>query len=100
MKMYILVKDSIPLGLAITAVGHAAAAACIKWHHDQIFADWAIQSFKKVICKVNDKEFENAKKFEHFIPLTESAIDHKETALVFKPREEWPKAFKFYKLYK
>ena len=100
MKMYILVKDSVSLGLAMIAVGHASAAACIKWHHDQEFADWAINSFKKVVCKVNDKEFENAKKTEKHIVLTESALHHQETAIIFFPRKEWPKPFNFYKLYK
>lgn len=32
--------------------------------------------------------------------LTESALDGREVAIVFKPREEWPKMFKFLRLYR
>jgi hypothetical protein len=61
---------------------------------------WVVESFKKVICLVNDSEFEKAKEFEDFVLMTESSLGGRETALVFCPREEYPKAFKFYKLYK
>jgi hypothetical protein len=30
----------------------------------------------------------------------ESALDGAEVALAFKPREEWPKALRFYRLYR
>ena len=32
--------------------------------------------------------------------LTESALDGQEVALAFKPRAEYPKAFRFFKLFK
>jgi len=34
------------------------------------------------------------------VVLSESALDNRELAIVFKPREEWPKMFRFLKLYK
>lgn len=34
------------------------------------------------------------------VVLTESALGDQEVAIVFKPRHEWPKMFKFLKLYR
>lgn len=112
MKLYILVRKSIAdqyFGLAVTSVAHAAAAAILKWESDPdgIITQWADTSFKKVVCLVTDDQFEQAKKQEKayneeldYIVLTESVLDHQEISLVFKPREEWPKFFKFLSLWK
>jgi hypothetical protein len=32
--------------------------------------------------------------------LTESALGGQETALAFEPREEWPEAFRYFRLYR
>ncbi|GGG32500.1 hypothetical protein GCM10011344_36810 [Dokdonia pacifica] len=100
MKMYILIKDDIPEGFAILAAAHAALATYLKYKEDTDMQTWISSTFYKVVCKVNDKEFQKAKEFENHVVLTESALDHKEVAIAFKPREEWPKPFKFYKLYR
>ncbi|RDH45127.1 hypothetical protein [Zooshikella ganghwensis] len=100
MKMYILVKDTIPEGVAILAAAHASLAAYLKFEDTPEIKAWLSGPFYKVICKVNEKEFENAKQFEDSILLTESSLDNQEVALAFKPREAWPKPFKFYRLYK
>lgn len=100
MKMYILLKDSLPEGFAVLAAAHASLAAYRKFESDSCMQEWVSGTFYKVICKVNDKEFEKAKSFEDHVVLTESALDNQEVAIAFKPRKEWPKAFKFYRLYK
>jgi peptidyl-tRNA hydrolase len=100
MKMYILLKDSLPEGFAVLAAAHASLACYLKFQEDDETQNWVSGTFYKVICKVNEKEFEKAKSFENHVVLTESALDHQEVAIAFKPREQWPKAFKFYRLYK
>ncbi|WP_228442098.1 hypothetical protein [Chryseobacterium nematophagum] len=55
--------------------------------------------FKKVVCIANDNEFEELKKEADFIVLTESSLDHKEVSLAFCPREEYPKKFRFLKMW-
>lgn len=100
MKMYILLKDDLPEGFAALAAAHASLAGYLKFQEDENTQQWVKSTFYKVICKVNEKEFEKAKTFDDCIVLTESALDNKEVAIAFKPREEWPKAFKFYRLYK
>jgi len=100
MKMYILIKDDIPEGFAILAAAHASLAAYLKYKEDKDMQTWVSNTFYKVVCKVNDTEFQKAKEFEDHVVLTESALDHKEVAIAFKPREEWPKPFKYYRLYR
>ena len=98
MKMYILVKETLSVGIAMTAVAHASVACFRQYEHTRQMQDW-LSSFKKVVCKVNDKEFEKAKEFECNVILKESTLNGLETAIAFMPREEYPKAFKHYRLY-
>lgn len=100
MKMYILVKEDVPMGFAMLSVAHASLAAYLKYKESDDVKEWLSGPFFKVVCKVNEKEFEKAKSFEDNLVITESALDGQEVAIAFKPRTEWPKPFKFYKLYR
>jgi len=100
MKMYILVRDDIPLGSAMVAVAHASLAGYLKFQGTPEVEQWLSGPFFKTICKANAKEFANAKEVPDHVVLTESALNNQEVALVFKPREEWPKMFKFLRLYR
>lgn len=100
MKMYILVRDDVPLGFAMVAVAHASVAGYLRFQDTPDVKTWLAGPFFKAVCRVNAKEFENAKLVEDHVVLTESALDNREVAIVFKPREEWPKMFRFLKLYK
>ena len=100
MKMYILIKDSVPAGFAILAAAHASLACYLKFRELPDVATWLSGPFYKVICRVNDAEFEAAKSIDDSVVLTESAMNGSEVAIAFRPREEWPKVFKFYRLYK
>ena len=85
MKMYILIRESVPSGFAILAASHASLACYLKFKDSPEVAEWLSGPFYEAVCRVND---------------TESALDHQEVAIAFKPRVEWPKPFKFYRLYK
>jgi peptidyl-tRNA hydrolase len=100
MKMYILIKEGLPEGKAIVAAAHASLAAYLKFQDREDVKKWLSGPFRKCICKVNEKEFEKATSFEDSITLTESSLDNMEVAIAFCPREEWPKPFKFYRLWK
>jgi peptidyl-tRNA hydrolase len=100
MKMYILVRDDIPLGFAMVAVAHASLAGYLKFQGTPEVEQWLSGPFFKAVCKANAKEFENAKEVPDHVVLTESALANREVAIVFKPREEWPKMFKFLRLYR
>ncbi|MFM7168303.1 MAG: hypothetical protein ACKO3T_23900 [Planctomycetaceae bacterium] len=98
--MYILVRESVPTGFAILAAAHASLACYLKFRDAPGIAEWLAGPFYKVVCRVTDVEFEVAKAFEDNVVLTESALDGAEVAIAFRPRAEWPKAFKFYRLYR
>lgn len=100
MKMYILIKASVPLGNAIVAAAHASLACYLKFKDHPDVAAWLAGPFRKVVCKVDDKAFEDAKSIEDHVVLTESSLGGQEVAIAFRPREEWPVSFKFLPLYR
>ena len=98
MKMYILVRDSIPLGFAVVGVAHASLAAYLKFHDTDAVKLWLAGPFAKAVCRVSDADFEKAKEAGDYVVITESALGGQETTVAFKPRDEWPKGFRFMKL--
>lgn len=98
-KIYILIKDWVDLGHAINSAGHASLILYLRNKGNPELEDWVKNSFRKVTCKVTEKEFEKAKEYGGFEIVTEMAFDNGEVALAFLPRKEWPKFFKFLKLY-
>lgn len=100
MKMYILVRDDIPLGFAAVAIAHASLAGYLRYKDHPDTKAWLDGPFYKVICKVNDSQWELAKTAGDALVITESALEGKEVALVFRPRAEWPKAFRFLPLFR
>lgn len=98
--MYILVRDDIPLGFAMVAVAHASLAGYLKFRDTPEVSQWLSGPFFKAVCKANSKEFENAKAVSDHVVLTESALNDREVAIVFKPRQDWPKMFRFLRLYR
>jgi hypothetical protein len=100
MKMYILIKENVPIGFAILTAAHASLAAYLEFKDTPEMAEWLTGPFNKVICRVPHKEFEQAKTFPEHVVITESALDNQEVAIAFCPREKWPKPFKYYRLYK
>ncbi len=100
MKMYILIRDSVPLGHAMVAAAHASLAAYLRFKDSPEVAAWLAGPFRKVVCKVDDAAFAGARALEDHVVLTESALGGAEVALAFKPRDVWPRAFQFYPLYR
>ena len=100
MKMYILIKEAVPVGNAIVAATHASLAAYLKFQDSPEVEQWLSGPFYKVVCKVNESEFERAKSESDHVVITESALDNEEVAVAFKPREEWPKAFRYFRMYR
>lgn len=100
MKMYILIRDDVPSGFAVLAAAHGSLAAYLKYRDAPEVAAWLSGPFYKAICRVSAAEFEMAKECVDHVVITESALDGSEVALAFKPREEWPKSFRYFRLYK
>ncbi len=99
MKMYVLIRDDVPVGFALVAAAHASLAAYLRFAAHPDTQSWLAGPFRKVICKVDAAAFEAAKRVEDHVVITESALDGREVALAFRPRAEWPKAFRFFPKY-
>ena len=98
--MYILLREGLAPGWAVLAAAHASLAAYLRFRDTPEVAEWVAGTFYKVVCQVTDAEFEQARGHEDHVVLTESALGGREVALAFKPRREWPRAFRFYRLYR
>lgn len=97
--MYILIKREVPDKLAPVIAAHASLACFRKFEHNDNMQIWINGIFKKVVCVVSEKEFENARKESDNILLTESSLENKEVCMAFVPREEYPKMFKFFQMW-
>jgi hypothetical protein len=98
--MYVLIRESVPLGFAMVAAAHASLAAYLKFRETPEVAAWLDGPFYKTVCRVTDDEFQRAKETPDHVVLTESALGGEEVALAFRPRVEYPKLFRFLKLYR
>lgn len=99
MKMYILIKDNVPDKLVPVIAAHASLACYKQFEQEEAMIQWINGIFKKVVCKVNEKEFSNAKMEEKHLVLIESSLDHQEVCVVFCPRDEYSKQFRFFKMW-
>ena len=108
-KMYILVKDSVPLGHAVNSAAHASLSCYLKFQSDFQMQLWMLESFRKVSCIVSDEEFEYAKTLghEHIVftehdlpgPPDKDGREGMETALAFLPSSNYHPFFRSLKLY-
>ncbi|MFH6993903.1 hypothetical protein [Flavobacterium sp. FlaQc-48] len=92
-------KQDVPDKLVPVIAAHASLACFRKFEHNDNMQTWINGIFKKVVCVVSEKEFANAEKEEDHIILTESALENREVCMAFVPREEYPKMFKYFKMW-
>lgn len=98
--MYILIKDDVPDHMVPVISAHVSLGTYLEFQHLTDMQDWLKNSFRKVVVKVNQKEFDNMKNSEYNRRVfTESALDGMEVAIGCVPTEQ-EKPFKFYKLWK
>lgn len=57
-KMYIAILDEAPDYMVPTLVAHTAIGAHLNLEGYEAYQDWLQNSFKKVVCRVNQKEFD------------------------------------------
>jgi len=102
MKMYICIKDSTPVGMAMNAAAHAGLMCHLKYSEDADYQTWLDTSFKKVTCMVTPAEFAMLKELDDNLIVTESRMDNAELAVVLCPRpdHEWPEFVNLLKLWK
>ena len=57
-KMYIAVLDEVNAFMVPTLVAHSILNAHMAFQHTDVYKDWFANSFRKVVLRVNRKEFE------------------------------------------
>jgi len=100
MKMYILVREGLSSGVVAVACAHASLACYLKFRDHPDVAKWLSGPFWKIVCKVTDFEFQEMKKAEDHVVITESSLEDAEVAIAFRPRAEWHKSFGYLPLYR
>lgn len=99
--MYIFIKETVPNNFAPVVAAHASLACYLKFENDPHMREWLNKSFKKVICTVSEKQFNDLKSLDNFNVTTESSLDNQEVAITFCPRyDKISESFKQYKLWK
>lgn len=100
LKMYILIKDDVPDNMVPVIAAHVALGTYLYLETEKIMDLWKRFSFKKVVCSVNQKEFDNMVKseYDHRV-FTESSLGDRAVAIGVVPTDE-EKPFKYFKLWK
>lgn len=100
MKMYIAVLDEFPDYMTPTLVAHSVLAAHLVFQHDSDYKDWLINSFRKCVVRVNQKEFDKIANLDKvYLGHENHTLDAKKSCAVVCPRHENPKVLTFAKLW-
>ena len=110
LKLYIAVLDEVPDHMVPVLVAHAMLGAHLEWipvdsgyHGDSIlYYEWLKKSFRKVVLKVNRKEFDKIKMTvpDVFLAHENSVLEGTKSCAVVYPRTEYPNVIKFAKMWK
>lgn len=101
-KMYIAVLDAVPDFMVPTLVAHSVINAHIHMKDDPAYIDWLDTSFKKVVLRVNEKEFEKISQLPCWLGHENTTLDARKSCAVVLPIEddERPNVLKFAKMWK
>ena len=102
MKMYILMLDTVPDAFAPVMSAHSSLMCYDRFRADKDMIIWFHNSFKKVVCRVSQKEFDRALEVGNkYVLTTESNLDGMVCSATFCPRlkEDWPEDFRYFRLW-
>ena len=110
-KLYIAVLDEVPDHMVPVLVAHAVLGAdsAFGWEAGlESYPDWQAnydswyrESFKKVVLRVNRKEFQKIKALDNVYLAHESTcLNGEKSCAVVCPRHEIPNVLKFAKMWK
>lgn len=107
LKMYIAILDEFPDYMTPTLVAHAVLGAHKEFkagypaYHNLDYTDWFDKSFKKVVVRVNQKEFDKICALENVYQAHENnSLEGRKACAVVCPREDVPNVLKFAKMWK
>lgn len=103
LAMYVIVKNTAPIGLGINACSHAGFLAGRKFSGKD-FEDWERYSFRKRTCLVSPEEFDECIRAikdigGQYTVFIENDWNDQELSAAFAPRYSFPSIFKKIKLH-
>ena len=102
-KLYIAVLDEFPDYMTPTLVAHAILGAHLKFQSNEYYNKWLAESFRKVVVRVNQKEFDKIAALpEVYLGHENNTLEGRKSCAVVcpMPNEELPNVLKFAKLWK
>lgn len=102
-KMYIAVLDEVPDYMVPTLVAHSVLAAHIEFEREPDYEDWFDNSFKKVVLRVNEKEFAKISEMPWIhLGHENSTLGARKSCAVIMPMEDdsRPNVLRFGKMWK
>lgn len=101
-KVYIAVLDTVPNHMVPVLVAHSMLGAHLLFDRENLeYKDWLTNSFRKVVLKVNSKEFAKIYFLDSiYCGYENTVLDGKTSCLVLAPRNEYPNVIKFAKMWK
>ena len=101
-KMYIAVLDEFPDFMVPTLVAHSILAAHLQFENDAVYQDWLQNSFRKVVLRVNQKEFDKIAALDHvYLGHENKTLNAKKSCAVVCPLDgDTPNVLKFAKMWK
>lgn len=100
LKMYIAVLDEFPDFMTPTLVAHSVLNAHLKFCEMSEYQDWLQNSFRKVVLRVNQKEFDKISALpDVHLGHENKTLDARKSCAVVCPREETPNVLKFAKMW-
>ena len=101
MRMYICVLDEFPDFMTPTLVAHSVLAAHLKFQDIPAYNDWLNNSFKKVVVRVSQKEFDKISELPNVhLGHENNTLDGKKSCAVIVPGNDLPNVLRFAKLWK
>lgn len=104
-KVYIAILESVPDYMVPTLVAHAMLSAHLKFstqEHNDDYQTWLQHSFRKVVLRVNQKEFDKISALNCHLAFESTILDGKMCCAVLYPLdvENTPNVLKFAKMWK
>lgn len=106
-KLYIAVLDEVPAFMVPTLVAHAVLGAHLEFTNSfdlevdnfrpyMSYKNWLYTSFKKVVLKVNRKEFAKIAEMPYIYFAHENkTLNAEKSCIVVSPRDVYPNVIKF-----
>ena len=102
-KRYIAVRDDVPDHIVPTLVAHAVLAAHLQAQmlcaDFALYQDWLQHSFRKVILRVNEKEFNKIKLLNCHLAYESTVLAGEQCCAVVYPLVDVPNVLKFGKMW-